>query len=121
MGEPRPGVLPHRLRAHRRRRDSGIIARTKEGTTMSSIAGTQPVALLVGRILLSTIFVIAGTRKIMAYAMTAGYFAKLGFPMPDAMVAIAILFEVGGGLMLLVGWKARWAALGLALFTLIAA
>ena len=96
---------------------------------MSSIAtpaggtatGAQPVVLVVARILLGAIFLIAGTRKIMAYAMTAGYFAKLGFPMPDAMVAVAILFEVGGGLMLLTGFKARWGALGLALFTLVAA
>lgn len=78
-------------------------------------------ALLVGRILLSLVFLVAGYRKLMAVAGSAGYFAKLGFPMPDVMVWVAIAIELGGGILLLLGWKARWAAWLLALFTLIAA
>ena len=77
-------------------------------------------SLLVGRILLSLVFLVAGIRKLMAVAGTAGYFAKLGFPIPEVMVWVAILFEVGGGLLLLLGWKTRWAAYALALFTLVA-
>jgi putative oxidoreductase len=75
---------------------------------------------LVGRILLALIFLIAGSRKLMATAATAGYFAKLGFPMPDVMVWLAIALELGGAILLIVGWKTRWAAWALALFTLIA-
>lgn len=78
-------------------------------------------ALLVGRILLSLVFLVAGYRKLMAVAGSAGYFAKLGFPMPDVMVWVAIAIELGAGILLLLGWKARWAASLLALFTLIAA
>ena len=78
-------------------------------------------AMLVGRILLSLVFLIAGYRKLMAVAGSAGYFAKLGFPMPEVMVWVAIAIELGGGILLLLGWKARWAASLLALFTLIAA
>ncbi|HJT61026.1 MAG TPA: DoxX family protein [Burkholderiales bacterium] len=78
-------------------------------------------ALLVGRILLSLVFLVAGYRKLMAVAGSAGYFAKLGFPMPDVMVWVAIAIELGGGILLVLGWKARWAALLLALFTAIAA
>jgi putative oxidoreductase len=77
-------------------------------------------ALLVGRILLSLVFLVAGYRKLMAVAGSAGYFAKLGFPMPEVMVWVAIAIELGGGILLLLGWKARWAASLLALFTLIA-
>ncbi len=78
-------------------------------------------AMLVGRILLSLVFLIAGYRKLMGVAASAGYFAKLGFPMPDVMVWVAIAIELGGGILLLLGWKARWAAWFLALFTVIAA
>jgi putative oxidoreductase len=78
-------------------------------------------AMLVGRILLSLVFLVAGYRKLMGVAASAGYFAKLGFPMPDVMVWVAIAIELGGGILLVLGWKARWAALLLALFTAIAA
>jgi putative oxidoreductase len=78
-------------------------------------------AMLVGRILLSLVFLIAGYRKLMGVAASAGYFAKLGFPMPDVMVWVAIAIELGGGILLVLGWKARWAAWILALFTVIAA
>jgi putative oxidoreductase len=78
-------------------------------------------AMLVGRILLSLVFLVAGYRKLMGVAASAGYFAKLGFPMPDVMVWVAIAIELGGGILLVLGWKARWAAWLLALFTLIAA
>jgi putative oxidoreductase len=77
--------------------------------------------MLVGRILLSLVFLIAGYRKLMGVAASAGYFAKLGFPMPDVMVWVAIAIELGGGILLVLGWKARWAAWILALFTVIAA
>lgn len=75
---------------------------------------------LVGRILLSLLFLIAGYRKLMGVAASAGYFAKLGFPMPEVMVWVAIVVELGGAILLILGWKARWAAWLLALFTLIA-
>jgi len=78
-------------------------------------------AMLVGRILLSLVFLIAGYRKLMGVAASAGYFAKLGFPMPDVMVWVAIAIELGAGILLVLGWKARWAAWFLALFTLVAA
>jgi putative oxidoreductase len=77
-------------------------------------------AMLAGRILLSLVFLIAGYRKLMAVAATAGYFGKLGFPMPEVMAWVAIAVELGGAILLMVGWRTRWAAWLLALFTLIA-
>jgi putative oxidoreductase len=76
--------------------------------------------LLVGRILLALVFLVAGTRKLMAVAGSAGYLAKLGFPMPEVMVWVAIAIELGGAILLIVGWQTRWVAWLLALFTLIA-
>ena len=78
-------------------------------------------AMLVGRILLSLVFLIAGYRKLMGVAASAGYFAKLGFPMPEVLVWVAIAVELGGAILLIVGWKTRWVAWLLALFTVIAA
>ena len=75
---------------------------------------------LVGRWLLAALFLVAGIRKAMAVAGTAGYFAKLGFPAAEAMAWLAIVIEIGGALMLIIGWKARWAAVLLAIFTVVA-
>lgn len=80
----------------------------------------QDAAALVGRILLAILFVPAGWSKIGNFAGTSGFIASKGLPMPDVGAAIAIVVELVLGLMLLVGWKTRWAALGLAVFTLAA-
>ena len=76
--------------------------------------------MLAGRILLAALFLVAGTRKLMAVAGTAGYFGKLGFPMPEVLVWVVIVVEIGGALLLILGWHARKAAWLLMLFTLIA-
>jgi putative oxidoreductase len=86
----------------------------------SATAGYHPTLLLVGRILLAAIFLIAGSRKVMTYAATVGYFTKLGFPMPEVMAVIAPIIEIGGALLLIAGWKSRYAAWLLALFVVIA-
>ena len=76
--------------------------------------------LLVGRILMAALFLNAGVRKALAYSATVGYFTKLGFPMPEAMAVIAPIIEVGGALLLIAGWKSRYAAGLLAVFVVIA-
>jgi putative oxidoreductase len=75
---------------------------------------------LIGRILIAALFLVAGFGKIMGFAGTAGYMAKLGFPAPEVMTALAIVVEAGGAILLIVGWKTRWVAWGLAIFTVIA-
>jgi putative oxidoreductase len=88
---------------------------------MSSVAPTyHPTLLLIGRILLAGVFLGAGINKVKAIAGTVGYFTKLGLPMPEIAVYVAIAVEIGGALMLIAGWKARYAAWALAIFTLIA-
>ncbi len=81
---------------------------------------SNPVVPLAGRILLAAIFLVAGYGKLMAFAGTSGYFAKLGFPAPDVMTVLAIAVELGGALLLVAGWHARWAAWALILFVAIA-
>lgn len=65
------------------------------------------------------IFIMAGWGKITAYSATVGYMESMG--VPGAMLPLTILVEFGGGLALLLGFQARFAAMGLALFSLITA
>jgi putative oxidoreductase len=71
---------------------------------------------LLGRLLMSAIFIQAGVMKAMAPAATIAYFAKDGLPVPGAAYAVALLVEIGGGLLFLVGWRARLTALVLAIW-----
>lgn len=79
-----------------------------------------PQMMLIGRILLATIFLVAGIRKAMAIAGTTAYMTKLGFPMPEIMVWVAVIVEIGGGLALIAGWQARRVAWLMIVFTAIA-
>jgi len=75
---------------------------------------------LIGRILLVSVFLMSGFGKITGFAGTASYIAAHGLPFPALGVLIAIAVEVGAGLLVLIGWKARWAALAIAIFTVAA-
>jgi len=74
---------------------------------------------LVGRILLALLFIPAGFSKIAGFSGTAGYIASKGVPLPELAAAAAIGVELGLGLLLLIGWQTRWAALGIAFFTVV--
>jgi putative oxidoreductase len=80
----------------------------------------RDVAALFGRVLLAFMFVYAGFGKIGGFEGTAAYIASKSLPLPPVATTIAILVEVLGGLMLVIGWKARWAALIVAVFTFFA-
>ena len=80
----------------------------------------QNTAALVGRILLAAIFLTSGFGKVTGFEGTVGYIASKHVFMPQVAAIVAILCELGGGILLLVGFKARWAGLALAIFTLAA-
>ena len=84
------------------------------------VAGYNPGMLLVGRALLAAIFLVAGVRKLLAVAGTTAYLTKLGFPAPEVLTWVAIVIEIGAGLMLLVGWRTRIAAWVLIVFVAVA-
>lgn len=71
---------------------------------------------LTGRILLAVIFVLSGFNKISGFEGTAGYMASKGLPMAEILLVFTILIELGGGLMLMIGYRARWAAGAIFLF-----
>jgi putative oxidoreductase len=83
-------------------------------------ADQRPILLLLARVFIAALFLVAGTRKLLTYAATVGYFAKLGFPAPEAIAVLAIVIEIGGGLMLATGWRTRWAAWLLVVFVAVA-
>jgi len=73
-----------------------------------------------GRILLGGFFVMAGIGKIGAgYAGTAGYMDSMGIP--GALLPLVIFLEIAGGLMVITGFKAKWAGYALAGFSIVAA
>jgi putative oxidoreductase len=72
-----------------------------------------------GRLLLSSLFIWAGWGKLMNPSGTAGYFANYHLPAPDVLVWIVIIIELIGGLLILIGFQARWVALVLAIFCLV--
>lgn len=84
------------------------------------MSNARDIAALIGRILIAVMYIPAGWGKIGGFAGTSGYIASKGLPLPDVGAAIAIVVELVAGIMLLVGWKTRWAALALAAFTLVA-
>ena len=78
-----------------------------------------PVVVL-ARLLLALIFVMAGFSKFGDLGGTAGYIASKGLPLPQVLAFMTAALEVIGGIALVIGFQARWAALALALFTLLA-
>ena len=63
-----------------------------------------------GRVLMAIIFIAAGIRKLLTYSATLGYFASLGIPLPDIVLPLAILIELGGATALVIGWRTPWVA-----------
>lgn len=73
------------------------------------------VLLPLGRAALGVLFFVSGLLKIGGFAGVAGYMASQGLPIANILLVGVIVLEVGGGLLLITGWQARWAALALAL------
>jgi putative oxidoreductase len=74
--------------------------------------------MLIARILLSNVFLFSGVKKVFAFSATQAYMTKYGMKMAGLFLVLAILFEIGGGLMLLLGYLPRLGALALLLFLL---
>jgi putative oxidoreductase len=74
---------------------------------------------IAARVLMSQIFILSGWSKLTGYAGSQQYLESLG--LPGALLPLVILLELGGGLLLLVGFKTRWVALALAGFSLLTA
>ncbi len=80
--------------------------------------GSAILALL-GRVLLASIFVYSGFGKIIGFQGTVGYISSAGLPMPQILAVGSIIVEFIGGLALLIGFRARWAALVFVVFLIV--
>lgn len=72
---------------------------------------------LVGRVFLSIMFILSGFNKISGYAGTQGYMEAMG--VPGMLLPLVIVLELGGGILLAVGFQARIVAFLLAGFCLL--
>jgi putative oxidoreductase len=72
--------------------------------------------VMLGRVLLSIIFLLSGLGKIMDWDGNAKLMASQGMPLIPLLLAGAIIIELAGGLSVLLGWKVRWGALLLFLY-----
>ena len=76
---------------------------------------------LLGRILIGAPFVMSGLGKLAAYGATVGYIAAVGLPVPPLAFILAVMTELGGGLLLISGYRARTVSLAMAVFCVVTA
>lgn len=79
----------------------------------------QALVLLIGRLAMATIFIVAGIRKSMGFAASVAYMTKNGVPMAEILLPIWLIMEIGGGILLVLGWKLKWVALVYAISMLV--
>ena len=84
------------------------------------MSGTSDALSLIGRIFLAVVFVVSGFEKIAGFAGLVGAITSKGLPAAQVFAVATIVIELGVGLMLVAGWKTRWAAFALAVFTAVA-
>jgi putative oxidoreductase len=76
----------------------------------------QHLAALIGRILLAAVFVLSGINKLGNFTGTAAFMSGAGLPMAEVLLVATIAIELICGMMLVLGWRARFAAAVLLLF-----
>ena len=86
---------------------------------MLKLENHSDTAALVARLFMASLFVLYGYFKLVGYAGTVGYMAKFG--LPSFFAALAVIIELGGGLLILFGYQTRLVALGCAIYVLVAA
>src|SRR5258708_4255559 len=74
-----------------------------------------------GRLLIAALYLISGLGKIAAPAMMQSVIASAGLPFPLLALLVAIVIEVGGGILLILGYRSRLVASVMAVYTVAAA
>ncbi len=86
---------------------------------MSSNSPLASAVQLLGRILLCYMFIMAGYSKLLNHDGTVGYIASGNMPLPaEFSYWAAVAIEFGCGILVVVGFLARPAALAIAVFSL---
>ena len=71
-----------------------------------------------GRLLIGLPFAMSGLGKLGTYGATTAMIGAAGLPLPVLAFAVAVGVELGGGLLLIAGFRTRVVALALVLFSL---
>jgi putative oxidoreductase len=69
-----------------------------------------------GRLMLSAIFLKTGIQSIFSFAAVQQIMANHGIPLAALLLAGSIILRIGGGLSVLLGYKAKWGAWALIIF-----
>jgi putative oxidoreductase len=72
----------------------------------------------VGRLMIGIPFAMSGLSKLGAYGATTAMIGAAGLPFPPLAFVIAVAVELGGGVLLIAGYQARFVAMALAAFAL---
>lgn len=64
---------------------------------------------LLGRVLMSAIFIQGGIEKALAPTATIAMMQHYALPVPAAAFFVSVLVELLGGIAVLIGWRTRWA------------
>src|SRR5260370_4925972 len=81
----------------------------------------NPYVGAVGRLLIAALFLISGLGKVATPALTQGFIASSSLPFPLLAYLVAIVIEVGDGILLILGYQSRIVARVMAVVTVAAA
>ena len=76
----------------------------------------ESIGLGLGRLLMSVIFILSGFQKLMHFSQTASMMAGKGIPLATVALVLTIAIELGGGLLLITGYKVKYVAIVMALW-----
>jgi putative oxidoreductase len=72
----------------------------------------------IGRLLIGLPFMMSGLGKLANYGATTAMIAGAGLPFPPLAFVVAVIVELGGGLLVVLGYRVRPAAIAMAVFSL---
>ena len=79
----------------------------------------HPVIPLIGRLLITYIYIDSGIGKVMDWSGNVQYMSTRHLPFIPVLLAIAAVVEIGGSICLITGYQARWAAFIMFGYTLV--
>jgi putative oxidoreductase len=88
---------------------------------MNSNLNAHPAIPVIGRTFIAAIFLISGIGKLMAPGATMAYIGSLGLPAPAVGLVGALVLELAGAVLLVVGYRTRLVALLLAAYAVVTA
>jgi putative oxidoreductase len=87
----------------------------------NQLKARSDLVLLVARIFACSVMIVYGYFKLTAFAGAIGYMSKQGLPVPALFATLAVIIELGGGILLLVGYQTRLVAFVLTVYVAVAA